>query len=370
MRIGLVHAHEIDEVQRGGERYLADLAWYLHGAGHEVELVVGTATGSRTDRVEGVVHRRLQHRDGRVVRRFGVPPHESIGPNAYPTLLRRRYDVVHALTETAALAARLAGQRTVHTTLGLRDRAAFRGRRDWLEFRAAVRLSDVTTGVSEAAARLVTELTGRPAVHLPAGVREERFPAELAPRRGPPVLLFASDRSERRKGLRVLLAAMGAVLDRHPDARLVLAGPGDDPDAYERVADVPRVQAAVDDLGPDVAIDELYRSASVTVLPSSHEALGLVLVESLASGTPVVASAGGGPAEVVSTPDVGRLAPHGDPVALAFALVEAIELARRPGTAERCVAHARRWDWSTRVGPEHEALYRRVVARSAQPCTA
>ena len=345
-----MHAYALDEVQRGGERYLDDLAWYLDRAGHDVELVAGTSGASRTVELDGIRQRRLRHRDGRVVRRFGLQPPDSIGPSAYATLLRHRFDVVHGFTESAALAARFAGQRTVFTTLGLRDRGAFDGkRRDWVAFRTAVRLAHATTAVSQAAANRVTDLTGRPAVALPAGVRRDRFPIEPAPRTGPPRLLFASDRSERRKGLRVLLAAMDRVLDRHPDARLVLAAPGPDP-------------RAVDDLGPDVALPELYRAASVTVLPSSHEALGLVLVESLASGTPVVACPGGGPAEVVSTPDVGRLAPFGDAGALAFALLETIELAGRPGTAERCAAHAERWDWTTRVGPEHEALYEQVVA--------
>ena len=262
----------------------------------------------------------------------------------------------------------MAGHRTVFTTLGIRDHGAFAGKRaDWVAFRAAVRLAHVTTAVSQAAAQRVTELTGLPAVALYAGVRTDRFPTEVAPRSGPPRLLFASDRSERRKGLRVLLAAMGRVLDRHPDARLVLAAPGEDPDAYALLPDGgARVRAAVDDLGADVDLPALYRSATVTVLPSSHEALGLVLIESLASGTPVVACPGGGPAEVVRTPDVGRLARFGDAGDLAHALLEVIELARRPGTAARCAAHAERWDWATRVGPEHEALYERVAAGSTR----
>ena len=358
-----MHAYALDEVQRGGERYVDDLAWYLHGAGHEVELIAGTAGPSRTAAVDGVRQRRLHHRDGRVVRRFGLQPPDSIGPNAFATLVRRRFDVVHGFTESAALAARLAGQRTVFTTLGLRDRGAFEGKgRDWTAFRAAVRSAHATTAVSQAAAHRVTELTGQPAVALPAGVRLDRFPVAPEPRTGPPRVLFASDRSERRKGLRVLLAAMDRVLDRHPDARLVLAAPGDDPAAFDGLpGDGARVRAAVDDLGPDVALPELYRGATVTALPSSHEALGLVLVESLASGTPVVACTGGGPAEVVSTPDVGRLAPFGEAGALAFALLETIELARLPGTPARCAGHAARWDWATRIGPDHEALYRRVA---------
>jgi glycosyltransferase involved in cell wall biosynthesis len=111
---------------------------------------------------------------------------------------------------------------------------------------------------------------------------------------------------------------------------------------------------------------DLYRSSTVTALPSSNEALGLVLLESLACGTPVVAGQHGGPVEIVSDPAVGRLVPLRNPPALARALCEAIDLARAPGTAARCAAHARRWDWAGAVGPEHEAVYLSALRRSGR----
>jgi glycosyltransferase involved in cell wall biosynthesis len=89
-----------------------------------------------------------------------------------------------------------------------------------------------------------------------------------------------------------------------------------------------------------------------------HEALGISLVESLASGTPVVATRDGGMTSIVTDDRVGRLYDDpGDPGSLAAALLATIELAHQPGTAQRCAAHAVAWDWDRSVGPQHEALY-------------
>ena len=104
------------------------------------------------------------------------------------------------------------------------------------------------------------------------------------------------------------------------------------------------------------ALAAAYRSASATVLPSDDEAFGLVLIESLAAGTPVVAARSGACPEIVDDVRVGRLFEPGDPADLARALAEAIELASDPATAETCREHARRWDWA-RVVERYEAFY-------------
>jgi glycosyltransferase involved in cell wall biosynthesis len=97
------------------------------------------------------------------------------------------------------------------------------------------------------------------------------------------------------------------------------------------------------------------------VLPSGWEAFGLVLVESLASGTPVVSTDAGGMREIVTDPAVGRLVPHRDHEALAAAIAQVAALAADPATPARCAAHARRWGWTEAVGPAHEALYRSIT---------
>ena len=347
MRIALAAPYSWPEVRRGGERYLHDLAGWLRDAGHEVEVVTGTG-------------RRVHHWTAR----RGLTPVDTFGLAAWLPLLRTRCDVVHALVPSAAVAARAARLPVLYTMLGLPTAEHF-GRRpfDRRLFEAAVRRSQVVAALSPAAADAVRALVPVDVRVLPPGVRTERFPVEPAPRTGPPRLLFPADASDPRKGLGSALRALDLVLDRLPDARLVVGGPGDPSAALAGATE--RARAAVDVIGVGELADvpQRYRSATVTLLPARYEAFGLVLVESLASGTPAVALAEGGPLHVLDDPATGRLAPVGDVAALADAVVAAVELAARPGTAERCARRAARWDWETSVGPAHEAVYADVLAK-------
>jgi glycosyltransferase involved in cell wall biosynthesis len=234
---------------------------------------------------------------------------------------------------------------------------------------AGVRAAHVVTAYSAASARQVERLFRRPAEALNLGIRTGDFPPRHEPRIGPPKILFPAFAGDRRKGLDVLVAAMAGILDSRPDSRLQLLGGGESDWAFETLSpdDRLRVRAATDDLGRHVGdVSAFYRDATVSVLPSRHEAFGVVLVESLASGTPVVCSDDGGMPEIVSDPGVGRVArPAGDAEALAVALLETIALAADPATSARCVTHASRWDWDATIGPAHERLYSRIVRRKA-----
>ncbi len=100
----------------------------------------------------------------------------------------------------------------------------------------------------------------------------------------------------------------------------------------------------------------LYASAAVTAVPSVDEAFGLVAVESLACGTPVLAAPGSGPEEIVGGAPVGVVTED-----LAAGLRDLLEHPRDPGA---CRDRARRYDWA-RIGPEHEAVWRRARGRAA-----
>ena len=365
LRIGLVSPHSWPEVTRGGERYLHDLAWYLSGRGHRVEVLSGTDGPRYEETVDGARFVRLHHRLPARLAARGTTKWDTFGAIAAPALLRRRYDVVQALAATSAVAARVAGQRTIFTAMGHPTEDQFGWRPlDRRLFQAALIAAHITVAPSEPSARQIRLLFGRPALALSPGVRTADFPANLAPRDGPPRLLFSGDAAVRRKGLDHLLRAMPAVLERFPDTRLELLGGGEHEWAFEALGDdFGRVERAVDVLGRQSGdVSRYYREATVTVLPAKQEAFGLVLVESLASGTPVVCSDDGGMPDIVSTAEVGRRAPFGAPPQLAAALIEAIELARDRDTPARCTEHARRWDWQDAVGPAHEALYARLMA--------
>lgn len=369
LRIALVHPFSWPEVRRGGERYLDDLVGWLSAAGHRVSVITGTDGSPREAIRDGVVVRRKRHiRSARLERR-GLTAVETFGLRAVGPLLVRRYDVVHALTPSGAIAGRLAAQPTLYTVLGYPTPELAAAippvQRRLLE--QAVRRATAVAALSRAAAEATERTFGRSAEVLSPGIRLGDFPLEAAPRTGPPRILFTSFATNPDKGLETMLSAFAMVLGRMPGARLVLGGPGDHEWAVAGLgADAGRVRDAIDvvGVGSPEDVPRRYREATVTVLPSRYEAFGLVLVESLASGTPVVcAGDDSGASEIASSPQVGLVVPFGDPAALARALEETIALAADPLTPRRCREHSRRWSWDE-IGPAHEALYLRVASRT------
>ena len=107
----------------------------------------------------------------------------------------------------------------------------------------------------------------------------------------------------------------------------------------------------------------VIRRARALVLPSEWEAFGLVLLEAMAAGTPVVATAVGGVPDVLDHGRCGRLVSYGDAAALANALRSVTD---DPEQTERERAAARErvlgFDWSLTV-ERHQALYREVTGR-------
>jgi GT2 family glycosyltransferase/glycosyltransferase involved in cell wall biosynthesis len=375
LRIALVHPYPWDEVRRGGERYLADLAWYLTGRGHRVDVLTGGRPRG-TRRMLGATVRVLPRLARPSLARLGLGPVEAHGLVALPMLARRRYDLVHALVPSGALAGRLSGHRTVLTELGhpLADDLGLEGlpARLW---RAAQRTATATTALGDSAADGVAAHAGRRPHVLPPGVRLDVFCPPAAPDRAvgldpaAPTFLFPADAGGERKGLDMALAALARLrrkLDR-PGAKLVVCGPGDPSWAFDRLdpADRAVLDGAVELVGVGTR-DELpdrYRSATVTVLPSVNEAFGLVLVESLACGTPVVATATAGMTAIVDRPGIGTTFPPGDVDALAAAMAAAADMAADPATAARCIERARDFGWAEHVGPAHEQLYRSILSR-------
>ena len=368
MRIALAHPFVWPDVRRGAERYVDDLAWYLRLRGHDVDVVTGTDDSSISHvRSDGVIERRHHHVGLSKLARFGIDRVQGFGLTALPALRSGGYDVVHAMVPSTVLAARVARTPVVFAFIGhpTREQYDALGAVDRWLYRSASRRASVTTALSRASAATVRDLFGRAPEVLPPGVRLDRFPIQPLARSGPPRLLFSAAPEDRRKHLDTVLEALPGVLDVHPDARLLVSGQGDPSWALERVAPTERqrVSASLDLLGPGDP-DEIparYRDATLTVLPAVHEAFGLALVESLASGTPVVASADAGMVDIVTRSDVGRTFVPNDAHDLASALVEVIALARAPGTSAACADHARLWDWRETIGPQHERIYERVA---------
>jgi D-inositol-3-phosphate glycosyltransferase len=211
---------------------------------------------------------------------------------------------------------------------------------------------------------------------IPGGVDLERFSprpqtearAELGLRTNDKVLLFVG-RIQRLKGLEVLLRAF-ARLDDLPAHLLIVGG---QPGTSQESREIARLQHLATRLGIDarttfvgaVAHERLplfYAAADATVMPSSYESFGLVAVESLACGTPLVATRVGGLSSIVRDGETGLLVPWRDADLFAERLRQVLEDAP---LRQRLASHARDsvlgygWD---RIADEHLALYEEMRA--------
>lgn len=156
------------------------------------------------------------------------------------------------------------------------------------------------------------------------------------------------------KGCLDLLESFPAVLAAHPGAHLVFVGEGPARSTLWQRSEKLALRANVRMAGamPHAALADWFRAADVLCLPSHAEGVPNVLLEAMASGTPVVASRVGGIPEVV--PDyAGVLVPAHDIGALALALTRA--LSREWDTA-RIVAHGREFNWDENVKRLDEIL--------------
>jgi glycosyltransferase involved in cell wall biosynthesis len=146
----------------------------------------------------------------------------------------------------------------------------------------------------------------------PSRKREDKF-----------ILLFCGRLNGRRphKTVDVLLKAMPRVLDKH-SAQVNIVGTGRRHDEYLALAQALGIAEAVEFLGfvEHSKMQPHYARAHVFVLPSVRESFPLVLLEAMATGLPVVATAVGGVPEMVVHGETGLLVPPNDPAALGEAI--------------------------------------------------
>lgn len=139
-------------------------------------------------------------------------------------------------------------------------------------------------------------------------------------------LVGAVGRLEPEKGHEVLLAAWPAITARHREARLLLIGEGSARAALEaQTASLGAPAQTVRFLGWRADVAALTGILEVAVLPSHREALGLAVIEALASGRPMVASAVGGVPELIKDGQTGLLVPPGDSHTLAAAVIALLD---------------------------------------------
>jgi rhamnosyl/mannosyltransferase len=157
---------------------------------------------------------------------------------------------------------------------------------------------------------------------VPLGIDTAHFTPRTTPRNPGPLRILFVGRLRYYKGLHVLIDAMAQV---HSDAELLIAGTGPERSALEAQAQHLGVSRRVRFLGDiaDTALPDLYRNADLFVLPAHlrAEALGIAMIEAIASGVPCISTElGTGTSYVNINKETGIVVPPGDPAALAGAL--------------------------------------------------
>jgi phosphatidyl-myo-inositol alpha-mannosyltransferase len=365
VRVGLVCPYSLD-VPGGVQNHVRDLAAVLTSRGYDVQVLApGEAAASLPPYV---------HTVGKAV---PVPYNGSVARLTFGPLAAARvrrwlsegdFDVLHVhepsvpsvslLVVWAAECPVVATFHTANTRSRTMSAAA-------ALLRPSLEKISARIAVSEAArSTLVQHLGGEPVV-IPNGLDCAVF-ADAEPRRewqGPePTVGFLGRIDEPRKGLSVLLAALPALLERHPDLRVLVAGRGS-PDVFDKLDAMTRKH--VEYLGPVSDADRSRLLASVTlyVAPQTGgESFGIVLAEAMAAGAAVVASDLAPFRAVLADGQYGALFGVGDAADLADVVSRLLESTdERVELQRRARAAAWRYDWAN-VVPAITAVYDTVTA--------
>lgn len=218
----------------------------------------------------------------------------------------------------------------------------------------------------------IFSLPRRKITMIPNGVELGAEPAAIqnlskstVPASEPP-LLFYVGRLVYEKGIHVLIEAMPRILHTVPDAKLIIAGTGPMKQELERQVQAIGLSEHVHFAGfvQDEMRDALIQSARVCVFPSLYEPFGIVALEAMRFGTPVVVSDTGGLAEIVDHGVDGYKALPGHVESLAWHITDMLS---HPDHAAEMAARAlykvrTQYDWNT-IAVSTRQVYEGVIAR-------
>jgi phosphatidylinositol alpha-mannosyltransferase len=362
LRVAIVAPYDLS-VPGGVNTQIRGQARALRQIGHTVD-VFGPASRALSSG-EHALGRAMSITMGGTESGLGLDPRASA---AAVRLGRGTFDVIHVhepLTPlvpwlvVAAAHAPLVGTFHVHRETGHRLYALWKRLLTPLVRRLRARLA-----VSDAARRTVAAHFPGDYEIVPNGIDVEEF---RRPRPRPPALpvnrrvVLYVGRLEPRKGVEALIRAMTSVQKSAPDVTLAIVGDGSERASLAALAgsrDAVHFAGRVD----DAELAAYIHAADVVCSPArGGESFGIVLLEAMAAGKPIVASRIEGYQALVDKAGCARLTAPGDVEALArelTALLASPDLQRRLGHAG--AAAALEYDWPA-IALRLDAIYRRVV---------
>jgi phosphatidylinositol alpha-mannosyltransferase len=369
VKIGLVSPYDF-AYPGGVTEHVAHLATEFQRAGHEVQIIAPCSGPEPT--AEGAPR---IHAIGRAV---PVPANGSVARISLSLTLARsvkriltdeQFDVVHlheplmpALPLTVLRFSHAVNVGTFHAFRQSNISAYFYGKS---VLRYFVRRLQGRIAVSTCARDFVAEYFPGDYRIIPNGIDLARFSAPREPmpqyRDGKLNVLFVG-RLEKRKGVSHLLRAWRHVRREIPAARLIVVGEGRPLEGYQRFADAHGMPEIVfTGYVPPEDLLRYYQTCDVFCAPSTgQESFGIVLLEAMAAGKPIVASAIPGYQEVVRHRQEALLVEPRDEVALAMSLVHVLaDAGLRQALAEAGRRRAAQFAWD-RIASSVLAYYAEV----------
>ncbi|MGO9157802.1 glycosyltransferase family 4 protein [Mycobacterium sp.] len=373
MRIGMVCPYSLD-VPGGVQSHVLQLAQVMLARGHEVSVLAPASPDTPLPDYVVSAGKAIPIRYNGSVSRLQFSP--AVHGRVRRWLADGDFDVLHlhepnapSLSMWALRVAEGPIVATFHTsTTKSLTLTVFQGvLRPWHE-KIVGRIA-----VSDVARRWQMEALGTDAVEIPNGVDVTALASapllDGYPRPGKTVL-FLGRYDEPRKGMAVLLDALPKVVEHFGDVQLLVVGRGDEDQLRGQAGEMNRYIRFLG-LVDDATKASAMRSADVYCAPNTGgESFGIVLVEAMAAGTPVVASDLDAFRRVLRDGEVGRLVPVGPPDLQADALADAlITVLRDDALRERYVAAASevvgRYDWSVVAG-QIMRVYETVAASGSK----
>jgi len=318
----------------GAENHLVQLTAALSRRGWDCDVLIPSPAPEKLEPLAEAL--------GPACKRVELMPMEH---DVSPALVRRlvgllssgRYDIAHAhlvhadwhLAVASAFSPRVPLVSSKHNPDPFRRGPVFR-----VVERLSLRRYSAVIAISDSLGDFLKQTTNVNPVTIHYGLAAPDRPPEREA--GEVARLLAVGRLEEQKAFEIAVQAVASLRSAHPGVRLDIAGEGSERRRLTRVIQEQGLADSVALLGERRDVMELMRRADVLVHPARWEGFGLVLLEAMSAGLPIVASGVGAVPEIVEDGVTGILVPPDDPQALANALSRLIDepaLGRRFGAA-------------------------------------
>lgn len=370
LRIAMVSPYDIG-TPSGVNTHVTNLAREIRLRGHEVTCFFPGEPRQPAPEHSQFIGRAFPVPSGNSVARVALSP--LVGRSVSRALKKGRYDVVHIHEPLISSLSLEFLRRSKAVNIGTFHASHEKGSLGYFLARPFLRRFvprlHGKIAVSPAAARLVLRYFPGSYDIIPNGIDVTRFrtpaPRPLDLEGKDPYILFVG-RFEERKGLPILLRAFAEVKSRVPNAHLVVVGAGGRRKDYEEWI----AERGVQDVHfagyiPDERLPDYYQHAAVFCAPNTgNESFGIVLLEAMAAGCPVVASNIEGFAELVVYGAHGLLVAPSSPRALADVLTRVLTDEKlRTSFASRGEDHVDQFDWPV-VADRVLTYYRETAERA------